>query len=121
MIQEHVFIGIPTLGSVTMGLASQIAQITKSGEDPRCRFKFTVCWIAGARPCDYARNLLVQNFLTTDATRLWFMDSDTIPPPNILDLLLMDADIVSGITPTWGNHQPNETPRPNYTDRKSVV
>jgi hypothetical protein len=116
MMDKHrIFIGIPTLGWTTMGLASSMCQLVEGSLDPRSRFHFSRCWIEGARPADYARNLLCQKFLLSDCERIWFMDADTSPPKNILDLLTMDADIVSGLTPTWGNHSANVPPQPNYT------
>jgi len=37
---------------------------------------------------DYARNEIVEEFLKSDCDVLWFLDSDIIPPANILDLIL---------------------------------
>lgn len=36
---------------------------------------------------DFARNATVEEFLQTDADILWFLDSDVVPPSNVLDLL----------------------------------
>lgn len=36
---------------------------------------------------DFARNMAVESFLASDCDILWFLDSDVIPPSNILDLI----------------------------------
>ncbi|KKL13004.1 hypothetical protein LCGC14_2530090 [marine sediment metagenome] len=53
-----------------------------------------------------ARNMLIAWFLTkkefTDFTHLFFLDADTVPPPNAIErLLLHDKDVVCGLTPLW--------------------
>jgi hypothetical protein len=54
----------------------------------------------GVQPVDNARNHIVEEFLKTDCTHLFFIDSDTIPPMNaITKLLSADKPIVSGLTP----------------------
>ncbi len=41
---------------------------------------------------DAARNGIVEDFLTTDADILWFLDSDVVPPTHILDLITEHGD-----------------------------
>ena len=36
---------------------------------------------------DFARNALVEEFLATDCDILWFLDSDVVPPPTVLDII----------------------------------
>lgn len=51
-------------------------------------------------PVDNARNEIVREFLKSDCTHLFFVDSDTIPPVNaIKKLLAADKPIVSALTP----------------------
>lgn len=92
-----------------------MSQLVEGSLHPDSRFRFQRVWSEGARPVDYARNLMVQKFLASDCDRLWFMDADTVPPPDVVKLLNVDADIVSGVTPTWGNQFANEPPAPGYT------
>ncbi len=56
---------------------------------------------------DVARNVLVENFLRSDCSHLFFLDSDMVFPPNILDLLLKhDKDIVSALYILRKAHRP---------------
>jgi GT2 family glycosyltransferase len=56
--------------------------------------------VAGISPVAHARNMLVDGFLKTDATHLWMVDDDTIPPKDALEkMLAVDADIVTAVTP----------------------
>jgi hypothetical protein len=36
---------------------------------------------------DFARNEVVKEFLATECDILWFLDSDVVPPPHVLDLI----------------------------------
>lgn len=52
-------------------------------------------------PHDFARNMIVKEFLNTDCTHLLMIDADTIPPRHALkSLLRANKDVVSGCTPT---------------------
>lgn len=97
-MKEHILVGITSIRSeVNTGLLGFCANLTNA-EDRR----FTLHVVNGARPVDYARNTVAQEFLAnSDYDRLWFLDHDGVPPPNALDLLEVDADIVSGIVPVW--------------------
>ena len=49
---------------------------------------------------------IIDEFLETDATHLWFLNADQEVPPNALcDLLELDVDIASGVSPPRGNIQ----------------
>lgn len=55
-------------------------------------------------------NEIIEAFLETDATHLWFVDADCEPPPDALHKLLeLDVDVASGISP------------PHYSMKKSTV
>jgi len=55
-------------------------------------------------------NEIIEAFLETDATHLWFVDADNEMPPDALrKLLKLDVDIASGISP------------PHYSWKKSTV
>lgn len=52
------------------------------------------------QPVDNARNQIVDEFLASTYTHLFFVDADTIPPTDALDkLLAMNKDIATAITP----------------------
>ncbi|MFQ5415020.1 MAG: hypothetical protein ACE5E6_11230 [Phycisphaerae bacterium] len=53
-----------------------------------------------AQPTDYARNLCVRHFLGGRHTHMLFLDSDILPPDNVLEVMLgVDQPIVCGIYP----------------------
>ena len=97
-------------------------QLGKLNGEPLCPYRFTVGLVANVHPADYARNLIVQEVLTTDASRLWFIDSDIIPSHNCIQILKHDADIVTGVYPMWGqmSRDKPEPPTPQFAvyDRK---
>lgn len=113
--KEHVMVGIPNMNWVASSLASRMIALERASHDPASKYRFSFVWVQGAKPADYARNIIAGVFLKSNATRLWFMDSDTMPPKEFTRLLAIDADIVSGITPTWGNQNSGELPQPNFT------
>jgi hypothetical protein len=64
-----------------------------------CPWFFTWEVTNDKQPVEYARNLLIKTFLEqTNAQKLFFLDSDVIPPENAFDLLRVKADIVVGQT-----------------------
>lgn len=113
--RETIMLAIPNLNWVASSLAASMVKLERASHAEGSRYRFQFMWVTGAKPCDYARNLIVKYFLMSDCTRLWFMDSDTMPPKDFTRLLLIDADIVSGVTPTWGNNNSAEPPSPNLT------
>ncbi len=55
-------------------------------------------------------NEIIEAFLESDATHIWFVDADSEVPPDALHILLeMDVDISSGISP------------PHFSRKKSTV
>lgn len=113
--KETIFMAIPNMRWVASSLAASMVSLERASHDIKSRYRFSFCWVEGVRPVDFARNVLVQMFLRSDATRIWFMDSDTMPPRAFTNLLLTDSDIVSGVTPTWGNNHTKEEPWPSFT------
>lgn len=93
MNASKVFIAIPTLDAYVHARLIQ-SLISQLDSNP-----FAI--LAGVTPVAKARNMLVKDFLKTDATHIWFIDADTIPPTDALEkLLALDVPIASGITPT---------------------
>jgi len=89
---SKVFIAIPA------GDAYVHARLVQSLVPQLKEYPFLI--VAGVSPVALARNVIVENFLKTDATHLWMIDADTIPPPDALEILLaVDVDIATGITP----------------------
>lgn len=87
-----VFIAVPNMGTIQTDLVLRI-----------------IAWVYGAKciffppqgysPVSVARNLCVQEFLKQGYDYLFFVDSDTVPPPDaIKKLLAADKQIISGVT-----------------------
>jgi len=92
--RQKVLIMIPSLdGRIHAKLVQNIfPQITNQND-------FAI--LVGVRPIAKARNHMVEEFLKTDATHLWMIDDDTVPPKDALaKLLALDVPIATGITPT---------------------
>lgn len=94
---NKVFIAIPTLDGWVHTKTIQAITAQSAGHE--------IKFVSGISPVAKARNTAVAEFLRTDCTHLWFVDSDTIPPSDALKRLLdMDADIASGVTPVLLNN-----------------
>lgn len=92
---KKVFIGIPTMSSVHTFLMSRIVKLFT---DQKVSLQM-YCTI-NEQPVDNARNKIVDEFLKSDCTHLFFIDSDTIPPEDALyKMLELNKDIVSALTP----------------------
>ena len=94
--QQKILIGIPVGGGLEAETSSAIVNIMKSRSD------VGYFWVSGS-PIEVVRSKLVRQLLASDATHLLMMDSDIIPPANIIDLLLecnwsMAAAIVPIVT-----------------------
>lgn len=87
-----VFLAIPNMGTIQTDLVLR-----------------AISWIYGAKiiffppqgysPVSAARNLCVKEFLKQDYDYLFFVDADTVPPPNAVKKLLnAKKDIISGVT-----------------------
>lgn len=53
---------------------------------------------------DHARNAYVEQFLKSDCDLMWFLDSDVIPPENVLDLVTEHGDkwkLAGAPYPVW--------------------
>lgn len=97
--RPKICIGLPTMSSVDTLLMTVIltwmAEAYKGGE-----FDLTIMPTINEQPVDNARNHIVQEFLKSDATHLFFIDSDTIPPLDALKRLIAhDRPIISAVTP----------------------
>lgn len=99
MTKPRVLIGLPTMGSISVLLAVNImAWLSQAAQ--KKHMDIGVYPTLRVQPVDNARNQIVEEFLKSNYTHLFFVDSDTIPPVDALDrLLAMDKDIATAITP----------------------
>lgn len=91
---KKVLCCIPTLGNIRIELAQRIYQ-WKAHYD-----NFFDVYASSLRPLYEARNDCVRTFLKSDASYLFFVDSDAVPPINAIELLLshgFERKIVSGL------------------------
>lgn len=99
MTKPKILIGLPTMGNVHVLLLTVIARWIAEAATTG-KYDLSLYPTMGVQPVDNARNHIVEEFLKTDCTHLFFIDSDTIPPMNaITKLLSADKPIVSGLTP----------------------
>jgi len=94
--RQKVLIALPTMTSVTPYLVPILFNLGQS-KDFRVYFHLET----EVSFHSFARNKCVRKFLESDADYIFFIDSDTVPPPNALDLAKLDKDIVSGAVGCW--------------------
>ena len=82
-----VFIAVPNMGWLHTGLVERLI--------PWLRDWDTILYTpSGLRPIPFARNTCVRAFLHSPASHLWFIDADTVPPAETLELFLR-ANVVA--------------------------
>lgn len=99
MKKPKILIAIPTMGSVhtflMLTILKWVMKYTENG-----KYNISMYTTMSVQPVDNARNEIVEEFLKSDCTHLFFIDSDTIPPEDALDKLMsLNCDVASGITP----------------------
>lgn len=94
-----VTIAIPNLGTVHVKL--MMILIRWMSQDHDDLEKLALITPKGLVPHDNARNFCVKEFLKTDSTHLFFIDSDVVPPYNALRKLLShDKEVITGCYPS---------------------
>ena len=92
-------IAVPTMGEINTLLVVMITRwIAEAFNTGKYNVSFypTTC----VSPVDRAREEIVDVFLESDCTHLFWIDSDTVPKYDALTKLLShNADVVSGLTP----------------------
>lgn len=96
-MKPNILIGLPTMSQVNTGLLMVILQWVANASN---KYNLSIYPTFSVQPVDNARNQIVDEFLKSDCTHLFFIDADTIPPVDALDKLLShNKDITSGLTP----------------------
>lgn len=95
----HAFVATPAYdGKVDIGFTNSIAEAAFAC--PLFGIKITMSLIPGGAFIDLSRNQLVQGFLKTDCTHLFFVDGDLqFGPEAFVGLLRCDLPIVAGVYP----------------------
>jgi hypothetical protein len=82
--RNKVFIGIPNTGNLRTELVYWLLQQTVEH-----------VWLPIKRPIDANRNYIVNQFLKTDADWLLMVDSDVVPPVNVLEMINNNVPVCS--------------------------
>lgn len=85
-----VYVGTPTTGKVADFQSFLLRELEdRYGDEVELVYPKQLCQRIFH---DAARVGIVEDFLTTDADILWFLDSDVVPPKHVLDLVTMHGD-----------------------------
>lgn len=90
MSKTKVFLAIPTMGSV-VDSQEYIIRDLKDTYGEKIEFVYPKMCVRRMFH-DFARNMLVEEFLDSGADILWFLDSDITPNAHVLDLILLHGD-----------------------------
>ena len=94
-----VFVCIPTARDIRSETTEAAFRIC-SGHGGGAEFR-----AVQTHPTDYARNQCVKLFLNSSHSHIFFLDSDVVPPDNVLDLMLAtNRPLVCGIYPLMLAH-----------------
>jgi len=93
MKKIKVYVGIPTTGNIRVDLMFFLLNTDKEYD---IRVDYTTY---GQIP--HNRNKLVDRFLKTDYEWFFFIDSDTLPPFDVLEMTKNGKDICSGVYFQW--------------------
>jgi hypothetical protein len=98
-----VMVAIPNMGSeVSTALVHFVSTLMFKTIDTDCPWFFKVMMPNDLSPVEYARNHCVKEFLKDPFyKKLWFIDSDVVPPLNAIDMLDFSDPMVSGMTFIW--------------------
>jgi hypothetical protein len=91
-----VYLGIPSLGDRCDAQMYSLRDMEKYYAD-KVEFVYPKCFV-GRIFHDYARNMVVEEFLATDCDVIWFLDSDIAPPNTAIELVTEHFDkwVVAG-------------------------
>lgn len=97
-----VMIAVPNLGTMHVKLVTLIIKWMNDNQGAWSRISLIAP--SGLIPHDTARNFCVKEFLKTDFTHLFFIDSDVVPPYNALrQLLSHEKQAITGLYPSVRN------------------
>lgn len=116
--RPRLWIAVPHEGWVR---AELVVWLLRHSGDRRFHSRFQM---SHAAPVSHNRNLIVKRFLETDAQWLLFLDSDVLPPDDLLDRVYLDKDVLSLPCPVYKGPQSdgptfsmNFVPEPDFRER----
>lgn len=92
-----LFLGVPMYGGQCFGdfMSSTLGLY---GECQNEGIEFNLCTLTNESLIPRARNVLVSNFLETDATHFMFIDADiAYDPKDVISMIKADKDIICGV------------------------
>ena len=116
-----VYMGLPTMGDVVDSQVHMLREIEKIYQDKvelvypdRCVRRIFH---------DFARNCIVEEFLSSDCDVLWFLDADITPHKSVLDLVVCHFDewkVAGAVYPIFMTPPGEETPEVLITAYKKT-
>lgn len=85
MAKTKIFIAVPSTGNIADSLWFRLRDL-EAAYGKEIEFVYPK-QLVQRKFHDAARNGMVEDFLASDADIMWFIDSDVVPPPNVLDLV----------------------------------
>lgn len=99
--KPSVFFAMPNMGQLAVGHTQNLLAWVMSD-----KYRWNWKPVTGVSPYDRARNECHRLFMESGCEYLLFMDADTVPPVNALDLLLeADKDMISAVVQTVQTHK----------------
>jgi hypothetical protein len=103
--KERIAVRVPCGWEMSASLALFLSSLSKMSHARACPYDFHIGAAQNFRPVDHARNMIVKEFLDDESlSRLWFIDSDILPPRECLELLGSEDDIVAAAYDIWGRY-----------------
>ena len=102
--KKRVALCIPSLtATFNHDLVVFLCEAMRSNAVPETPFQFRLHVSSGKHPIHLARNILADSAVEDDTDYVWWLDDDTVPPPDafglIPDFIASGADIMGGATP----------------------
>lgn len=85
MKKTRVYMGVPSTGDRSDAQVFRLRSIEKRYAD-KVELVYPTQLVHRVSH-DFARNMIVRDFLISDCDILWFLDSDVVPHPDVLDIL----------------------------------
>lgn len=116
MSKIKLYVATPTTGTVADNQQYSLRKLEKKYGD---KIEFVYPEVCVRRIFhDFARSEMVKDFLATDCDVLWFLDSDIVPPSDILDYFTNyyeEWDLSGGVYPVFMSGGDDKLPRVVFT------
>lgn len=85
MAKTRIYMGIPSTGDRSDAQVYRLRDMAKKYSDS-IELVYPTSLVHRVSH-DFARNMVVRDFLASDCDILWFLDSDVVPHPDVLDII----------------------------------